>query len=431
MIHITLSLAIGLVVTQARPQIAGIPSIVPRISGQLPSTIVTGVPKATIASSPNLQLTIPTIVALTDKAAIASLLKQPANSGLPQLSSALRVLSNGYVSALPTIPQSIPVPSIVPATGIALPSDSIPAITDLALPSLSAPSATPPAIIGILQEIGNDVFLGLAGDLSSLLSVISTAVASPTAAPGLISISAPPLSDLVRPTTGVSEAIPTAVKRDAEAEPQILGALLSALLPQAGNPQPALPTPPVPLISGLSIPSIQTGLALPSIISLPSTLPSSPVSIKDLGSVVLNIVKDIPTLLTTVLAEITPDLANLTPQQTSEAETALAFLNLLSLLDPITFRGFSQLTDLAAVHTFAEELPPLDFLTVVEALGWRRLFFSTSLDPLLKDPVKFLGEIGELQPIVENLPAAVSFLVLQQLGVADVLGSLGLDVPDV
>lgn len=78
------------------------------------------------------------------------------------------------------------------------------------------------------------------------------------------------------------------------------------------------------------------------------------------------------------------------------------------------------------MQTLVGQLSQIDLVAVVNEIVNRGLIYSTALDGLLSDPVKFVETIGDLVPIVENLPAAVGFIVLQQLGVVNLAGALGL-----
>lgn len=132
-----------------------------------------------------------------------------------------------------------------------------------------------------------------------------------------------------------------------------------------------------------------------------------------------------PLLALPRLAE-TASSANLPTDALTKLQTSLALLNLLSLLDPTSFANLAGLTNIAAVQALVGQLDPIDLLVVVDSIRQRGLLYSTALDGLLSDPVEFVETIGDLQPIVENLPAAVSFLVLQQLGLVNLVGALGL-----
>lgn len=114
-------------------------------------------------------------------------------------------------------------------------------------------------------------------------------------------------------------------------------------------------------------------------------------------------------------------VANITEAVTNvpligQAEQVLAILQLLAIMTVGQFGSLATLTNLPAVQSAVTVINQPDLTTVVKALEGKSIVQSTAADGLLSNVIGFVRMVEKLLPLVTNIKAVVSYIILQQLG---------------
>lgn len=133
-----------------------------------------------------------------------------------------------------------------------------------------------------------------------------------------------------------------------------------------------------------------------------------------------------------VAGAVGASLANLTTVSDTlllEANQTLALLTFLGNLNLGGLSGLSTLTDLVAVQVSVNGITELDLVTVINSLlspapqNAKRdeAYLATGL---LDDHIALIALIESLEGIVEDIVSSTAFIILQQLGVTDLVNAL-------
>lgn len=151
---------------------------------------------------------------------------------------------------------------------------------------------------------------------------------------------------------------------------------------------------------------------------------------------VIPIPDDLPDIIngikTAALAPLTDILAN-TPFA-AQINAVLAILNTLGGLNPGALGSLTSLTNIPALQSAVLLLNTPDLSTIIYVLTNGSLIQLPSkkraaeaaaagspiaLDSLLASPASMVAFINIIQPLVSNLPACVSYVILSQVGATD------------